>query len=45
MKVINSRAVAVIGYGAGLIKWKKDELRTRSRKIRKSARMHRLFCV
>ena len=38
---INSRAVAVIRYGAGLIKWTKDELRTIDRKTRKIMTMHR----
>ena len=38
VKLINSRAVAVTGYGAGPIKWVKDELRTIDRKTRKKKR-------
>ena len=38
---INSRAVAVIRYGAGLLKWTKDELRAMDRKTRKTMTMHR----
>ena len=41
MKLINSRAVAVTGYGAGHIKWVKDELRTIDKKTRKKTRIHR----
>ena len=40
---INSRALAVIRYSAGLIKWTKDELRTIDRKTRKAMTMHRVL--
>ena len=38
---INSMAAAGISYSAGLMKWKKDELRTTDRKTRKIMTMHR----
>ena len=41
IKAINSRAVAIIRYGAGLIKWTKDELRTIDRKTRKLMTIHK----
>ena len=41
--VINSRAVTVIRYKAGLIEWTQDELRTIDRKTRKIMTMHRVL--
>ena len=41
VRAINSRAVAFIRYGAGLIKWTKDELKNIDRKTRKTMTMHR----
>ena len=35
INAINSRAVSVIRYGAGIIKWRKDELTSIDRKTRK----------
>ena len=43
MIAINSRAVAVIRYSGGLIKWTKDELRTINRKTKKTMTMHRVL--
>ena len=41
IKAINSRAVAVVRYGAGLIKWTKDGLRNIDRKTRKLMTLYR----
>ena len=41
INAINIRAVAMINYGAGIIKWKKEELRNIDRKTRKLMNMHR----
>ena len=41
VKSINSRAVAVIRYGAGIIKWTKEKLKTIDRKTRKMMAMRR----
>ena len=38
---INLRAVAVIRYGAGIIKWTKEELRNNDRRTRKLTNMNR----
>ena len=35
MRAINSRAVSITHYGAGIINWTKDELRMMDRKTRK----------
>ena len=35
MRVINSRAISIIRYGAGIINWTKEELRNIDRKTRK----------
>ena len=35
IRVINSRAVSIICYGAGIINWTKEELRNIDRKTRK----------
>ena len=35
IKVINSKAVSLVRYGAGIIEWTKDELREIDRKTRK----------
>ena len=37
----NVKAVAIIRYGAGIIKWTKEELRNIDRKTRKLMNMHR----
>ena len=44
LKSINSRAVAVISYGAGIIKWTKEKLKTIDRKTRKMMAMRRALC-
>ena len=41
INAINTRAVAIIRYGAGIIKWTKEELRNIDRKTRKLMNMHR----
>ena len=41
IQAINSRAVSLIRYGAGIIDWRKDELKDTDRKTRKSFTMHR----
>lgn len=41
IKAINTRAVAVIRYGAGIIDWRKDELREIDRKTRKLLTIYR----
>ena len=41
MKTVNSKAVVVIRYDAGLIKWTKNELRATVRKARKTGTMQR----
>ena len=40
-KAINSRAVSIIRYGAGIIEWTKEELRNMDRKTRKMLTMFR----
>ena len=40
ISAINSRAVAVVRYGAGIIKWKKDEMQELDRKTRKLLTMY-----
>ena len=40
INAINTRAVAIIRYGAGIIKWTKEELRNIDRKTRKLMNMH-----
>ena len=40
---INSRAVSLMRYGAGIIDWTKEELRVINRKIRKIMRMNRVY--
>ena len=35
MSAINSTAVSLVRYGAGIIRWSKDELRALDRKTRK----------
>ena len=35
VKAINSRAIAVVRHGAGIMKWTKEELREMDRKTRK----------
>ena len=41
IQAINSRAVSLIRYGAGIIDWRKDELKDIDRKTRKLFTMHR----
>ena len=41
INAINTRAAAIIRYGAGIIKWTKEELRNIDRKTRKLMNMHR----
>ena len=41
IQAINSRAVSLIQYGAGIIDWRKDELKDIDRKTRKLFTMHR----
>ena len=41
INAINTRAVAIIRYGAGIIKWTKEELINIDRKTRKLMNMHR----
>ena len=43
INAINTRAVAIIRYGAGIIKWTKEELRNIDRKTRKLMTMHRVL--
>ena len=40
INAINTRAVAIIRYGAGIIKWTKEELRNIDRKTRKLMNIH-----
>ena len=41
IQAINSRAVSLIRYGAGIIDWRRDELKDIDRKTRKLFTMHR----
>ena len=41
MKIVNSKAVVVTRYDAGLIKWTKNELRATVIKARKTVAMQR----
>ena len=41
IEAINSRAVSLIRYGAGIIDWRRDELKDIDRKTRKLFTMHR----
>jgi hypothetical protein len=43
IKAINSRAVSIIRYGAGLIEWTKEELRGMDRKTRKILTIYKCF--
>ena len=43
VSVINSRAVSLARYGAGIIRWSKDELRALDRKTRKLLTIYRLL--
>lgn len=40
---LNSRAVSILRYGTGIIKWTKEELQTRDQKTRKLLTMYRVF--
>ena len=41
-KVINSRAVTILRYSAGVLEWRLDELKELDRKTRTLLKMHRL---
>ena len=41
VSAINSRAVSLVRYGAGIIRWSKDELRALDRKTRKLLMIYR----
>ena len=41
VSAIHSRAVLLVRYGAGIIRWSKDELRTLDRKTRKLLKIYR----
>ena len=43
ISAINSRAVSVVRYGAGIVKWTKEELKKLDRKTRKLLTIHRAF--
>ena len=43
IQAINTRAVTVMRYGAGIIKWTDDELRTLDRKPRQVLTMYGAF--
>jgi hypothetical protein len=43
IKAINSRAVSIIRYGAGLIEWTKEELKEMDRKTRKILTIYKCF--
>ena len=43
IRAINSRAVSIIKYGAGIIKWTKKELKEMNRKTRKLHIIYRYF--
>ena len=40
---VNSRAVSLIRYSAGILKWTKDELRVMGTKTRKIMTMNRMY--
>ena len=42
-KAINSRAVSIMRYGAGILKWTKEELRAIDRKTRKILTANRMY--
>ena len=43
IRAINSRAVYLVKYSAGILKWTKDELRAMDRKTRKIMTMNRMY--
>ena len=43
IKAINSRAVSLVRYGAGILNWTKEELRCMDRKTRKIMTMNRMY--
>ena len=43
ISAINSRAVSIVRYGAGIIQWTKEELQKLDRKTRKLSTIHRAF--
>jgi hypothetical protein len=43
IKAINSRAISIIRYGAGLIEWTKEELKEMDRKTRKILTIYKCF--
>ena len=43
VRAINSRAVSLVRYSAGILKWTKDELKVMNRKTRKIMTMNRMY--
>ena len=43
IRAINSRAVSLVRYSAGILKWTKDELKVMDRKTRKIVTMQRMY--
>ena len=43
IRAINSRAVSLVRYSAGILKWTKDELKAMDRKTRKIMTMNRMY--
>ena len=40
---INSQAVSLVRYSAGILKWTKDEMKVLSRKTQKMMKMNRMY--
>ena len=43
IRAINSRAVSLVRYSVGILKWTKDELKAMDRKTRKIMAMNRIY--
>ena len=43
IRAINSQAVSLVKYSAGILKWTKDELKVMDRKTRKIVTMQRMY--
>ena len=43
IRAINSRAVSLVRYSAGILKWTKDKLKVMGRKTRKIMTMNRMY--
>ena len=43
IRAINSRAVSLVRYSAGILKWTKDELKAMDRKTKKILAMNRMY--